>query len=106
MTNWNPARRRRTFTRRTRAGILAVARASHNLLLIGVAEALGPLIHDPHVEDFASSEIRDAVVRAHERVYQAIVDRDAAAAGRRMARHIHAYRSRIETVAPETVTIE
>jgi GntR family transcriptional regulator, transcriptional repressor for pyruvate dehydrogenase complex len=84
---------------------LAVARASHNHLLIGVAEALNPLIHDPHVENFASAEIRDAVVRAHERVYQAIVDRDAEAAGRRMARHIRAYRTRIETVAPETVTI-
>lgn len=85
---------------------LAVARASHNHLLIAVAEALGPLIHDPHVEDFASPEIRDAVIRAHERVYQAIADRDADAASRRMARHIRAYRARIEGVAPDTVTIE
>jgi GntR family transcriptional repressor for pyruvate dehydrogenase complex len=84
---------------------MAVARASHNHLLIGVAEALSPLIHDPHVEDFASLDIRDAVARAHERVYRAILDRDADAARRRMARHIGAYRSRIEAVAPETVTI-
>jgi GntR family transcriptional repressor for pyruvate dehydrogenase complex len=84
---------------------MAVARASHNHLLIGVAEALSPLIHDPHVEDFASPDIRDAVARAHERVYRAILDRDADAARRRMARHIGAYRSRIEAVAPETVTI-
>jgi GntR family transcriptional repressor for pyruvate dehydrogenase complex len=84
---------------------MAVARASHNHLLIGVAEALSPLIHDPHVENFASLDIRDAVARAHERVYQAIVDRDTDAARRRMARHIGAYRSRVEAVAPETVTI-
>lgn len=84
---------------------LAVARASHNHLLIAVAEALGPLIHDPHVEEFSSPEVRDAVVQAHARVYQAIVDRDAEAAGRRMARHIRAYRQRIEAVAPEAITV-
>ena len=85
---------------------LAVAHASHNLLLVAVAQALGPLIHDPHVEDFASPEIRDAVMRAHGRIHQAIVDRDADAAHRRMARHVRAYRTRIEAVAPKTVTIE
>lgn len=85
---------------------LGVARASHNLLLITVAEALGPLMHDPHVDNFASAEMRDAVLRAHERVHQAIEEQDAEAASRRMARHIRAYRARIETVAPKTVTIE
>jgi len=85
---------------------LAVARASHNPLLVAVAQALGPLIHDPHVADFASPEIRDAVMRAHARIHQAIVDRDAEAAHRRMARHVRAYRTRIEAVAPKTVTIE
>ena len=85
---------------------LAVARASHNLLLVAVAQALDPFIHNPHVEDFASPEIRDAVIHAHERIYQAIADQDAEAAHRRMTRHIRAYRVRIEMVAPKTVTIE
>jgi GntR family transcriptional regulator, transcriptional repressor for pyruvate dehydrogenase complex len=85
---------------------LAVARASHNPLLIAVAEALNPLLHDPHVSDFASSDIRDEVINAHDRVQQAIETGDPDAAMRRMARHIRAYRSRIETVAPKTVVIE
>lgn len=85
---------------------LTVARASHNPLLIAVAQALGPSLHDPHVEDFASAEIQQAVMQAHERVYRAIVERDSDAARRRMARHVQAYRARIEFVAPKTVTFE
>jgi DNA-binding FadR family transcriptional regulator len=84
---------------------LAVARASHNLLLIAVAEALGPHLHDPRVEDFASEDIRRSVLQAHGRVQEAIAARDSDAARRRMARHVGAYRARIEAVGPRTVTL-
>jgi DNA-binding FadR family transcriptional regulator len=82
---------------------LAVAQASHNALLIAVMQALGPRLHDPHVEDFISTEMRGIVVGAHARVQRAIVDRDVEAARRRMGRHLRAYRAKVEQVGPETV---
>ena len=82
---------------------LAVARASHNALLIAVMQALGPRLHDPHVEDFISPEMRKIVLGAHDRVQRALVEGDVEAARRRMARHLHAYRETVERVGPETV---
>jgi DNA-binding FadR family transcriptional regulator len=82
---------------------LAVARASHNALLIAVMQALGPRLHDPHVEDFISPEMRGVVAGAHARVQRAIVEGDVDAARRRMARHLRAYRDTVERVGPETV---
>lgn len=82
---------------------LAVARASHNALLIAVMQALGPRLHDPHVENFVSPEMRKVVINAHARAQRAIVDGDPEAARRRMARHLRAYRDTVEQVGPETV---
>ncbi|HLZ66381.1 MAG TPA: FCD domain-containing protein [Aliidongia sp.] len=82
---------------------LAVARASHNALLIAVMQALGPRLHDPHVDDFISPEMREVVNAAHARVHRAIVEGDVEAARRRMGRHLHAYRTKVEVVGPETV---
>jgi GntR family transcriptional repressor for pyruvate dehydrogenase complex len=82
---------------------LAVARASHNALLIAVIQALGPRLHDPHVDDFISPEMREVVIGAHARVQRAIIDGDVEAARRRMARHLRAYRMKVEQVGPETV---
>jgi DNA-binding FadR family transcriptional regulator len=84
---------------------LAVARASHNALLIAVMQALGPRLHDPHVDDFISPDMRQVVIGAHARVQRAIVEGDAEAARRRMARHLHAYRESVEQVGPETVVL-
>jgi DNA-binding FadR family transcriptional regulator len=84
---------------------LAVAHASHNALLIAVIEALGPRLHDPHVEGFISAEMQQVVVAAHARVQRAIVEGDIEAARRRMARHLRAYRDTVEQVGPETVVI-
>lgn len=94
-----------SFHRLNAAWHLAVARASHNLLLIAVAEALGPYLHDPRIDDFAADEIRESVLGAHGRVQAAILARDSDAARRRMARHVRAYRARIEQVGPKTVTL-
>jgi GntR family transcriptional regulator, transcriptional repressor for pyruvate dehydrogenase complex len=84
---------------------LAVASASHNPLLIAIKQSIGTMLHDPHVEDFASAEVRGAVLRAHERIERAIVDGDADAARRRMERHVKAYRTQILPVAPETIIL-
>ncbi len=83
---------------------LAIARASHNALLIAVMQALGPRLHDPHVKDFISPDMRRVVLGAHARVQRAIVEGDKEAARRRMARHLRAYRDTVEQVGPETVT--
>jgi DNA-binding FadR family transcriptional regulator len=82
---------------------LAVAHASHSALLIAFMEALGPRLHDPHVESFVTSAMRPDVLAAHARVQAAIVAGDAEAARRRMARHLAAYRDQVERVGPETV---
>ena len=72
---------------------LAVVRSSHNELLIAVMTALADAVHaGTNLEDFNSDEIRTAAVRVHDRVTDAIRDRDEAAAHRRMHRHLHAFR--------------
>jgi GntR family transcriptional repressor for pyruvate dehydrogenase complex len=84
---------------------LAVAAASHNLLLVAIMQSIGSLLHDPHVDNFTSREVRTAVIRAHDRVQRAIIDGDADAARRRMERHIKAYRAKVEPLAPEWITV-
>lgn len=83
----------------------AMARASHNPILMTVYDAFGPELLNPHVDGFVSAEIRAAVVQAVSRVEDAIVAGDAEAARRRMARHVLAYRASLERLAPKTVTL-
>ena len=73
-----------------------MAKASHNLLLIGIYEAFAEDLLNPNIEGYISSEIRSAVVRAVNHVQDAIIAGDAEAARRRMARHVEAYRASIE----------
>lgn len=82
-----------------------MADASHNIILIAVYDALGSRLLDPHVAGFASSSVRAAVVDAVETIEAAIVAGDAAAARRRMERHVRAYREQIEALAPPIVTL-
>jgi DNA-binding FadR family transcriptional regulator len=42
------------------------------------------------IENFATEEVRNVVLKAHRRILDAIVARDADAARRRMARHLAA----------------
>lgn len=84
---------------------LAVVRASHNELLIAFMAAISEAVHaGTDLENFNSDEVRTAVIRAHGRITDAIRAGDAAAAGRRMARHVHAYadqvRQRSSSAAP------
>ena len=78
----------------------AMAKASHNPLLIAIYEAFGADLLNPRIKGYVSDEIRGAVIRATHHVELAIIAGDAEAARRRMARHVAAYRASIEAVAP------
>ena len=69
-----------------------VVRASHNELLIAFISAVSQSVYvATDLEGFNSVEVRNAVIRAHRRVMDAIVERNGDAAGRRMHRHVAAY---------------
>lgn len=69
-----------------------VVRASHNELLIAFIGAISQSVYvATDVEGFNLVKVRDAVIRAHRRVMDAIVARDGDAAERRMGRHVAAY---------------
>ena len=71
----------------------AVARASHNELLVGFMNVLTRVIHDAtSSEAFDSSQVRASTVKVHRDILAAIVDGDADAARRRMARDVAAAR--------------
>jgi len=69
-----------------------VVRASHNELLIAFITAVSHSVYlASDVEGFSSPEVRNAVIRAHQQVLEAIKARDGDAAERRMGRHVTAY---------------
>lgn len=71
---------------------MAVVRASGNELLIAFASAISHSIYEAtDLEGFNSIEVRLAVIRAHQKVMDAIAARDGDAAARRMGRHVGAY---------------
>lgn len=70
-----------------------MAAASGNELLAAFMSAVAPEIREAtDLSDFNSAEVVEAAQHAHETVIDAIRHRDPAAARRRMARHVHAYR--------------
>jgi DNA-binding FadR family transcriptional regulator len=72
---------------------MAVARASHNDLLIGFMNVLSGVIDKATaIEAFDSPGVRAATLRIHQRILTAIVERDAETARRRMLRHVVAAR--------------
>src|SRR5271155_687814 len=71
---------------------VGVAVASHNELLIGFMSALSEAIYaGTENPAFVDTKVRAVASRAHRAITTAIRDRDAAAAGRRMRRHVHSY---------------
>jgi DNA-binding FadR family transcriptional regulator len=71
---------------------VAVAAASHNELLTGFMQALSRAIYTAtDTKRFTDSGVHDDTLRAHRSVTEAIRSSDAAAAARRMRRHVHAY---------------
>lgn len=72
---------------------IAIAKAGHNPLLTAFMKSIAAAISHPGGERDAqlSRDGRAALVKAHRRVVEAIVARDADAAERRMLRHLRAY---------------
>lgn len=70
---------------------VGVAVASHNELLTGFMAALSQAVYAGTAESFVDNRVRDLTGRAHRAITDAIRDGDAAAAGRRMRRHVHSY---------------
>ena len=72
---------------------MAVARASRNDLLIGFMDVLSnAILEATNDKAFNLSEVRQATVKAHRAILEAIARRDGPAARRRMARHVAAAR--------------
>ena len=66
--------------------------ASHNELLTGFMIALSEAIYaGTENAAFVDAEVRAITAKAHRSITAAIRDRDTAAAGRRMRRHVHSY---------------
>ncbi|HSA50934.1 MAG TPA: FCD domain-containing protein [Yinghuangia sp.] len=79
----------------------AVARAGDNELLIGFMSALSQAIYAAtDIAPFMDDEVRRVTARAHERIAEAIRDRDGAAAMRRMTRHICGFSHAVSRVDP------
>ena len=76
-----------------------VVRASHNELLIAFISAVSQAIYaDTDLDGFNSLDVRNAVIRAHRGVMDAIKTRDGDAAARRMGRHVTAYISDLQRI--------
>jgi GntR family transcriptional regulator, transcriptional repressor for pyruvate dehydrogenase complex len=77
-----------------------VVRASHNELLIAFISAVSQSVYvETDVEGFNSTAVRQAVIHAHQRVMDAILERDGDAAARRMERHVGAYIADVQKTA-------
>jgi DNA-binding FadR family transcriptional regulator len=85
---------------------LAVVRASHNELLVSFMNVLANAIHEvTESEVFDTANVREATLRIHRAILQAIVDGDADAARRRMARHVGAAREVALSEGPGQVAV-
>jgi DNA-binding FadR family transcriptional regulator len=79
----------------------ALAVASRNELLRAFMASIAGLIHESALsEHIDTGEVRRLVLKAHRSILQAIRQRDAEAARRRMERHVKAYSIRIHQVSP------
>lgn len=71
---------------------LAIARASHNELLIALMEAIAnPILDAAGYQQVTTAKIREAAKLAHTAILEAIVDQDADLAYQRMGKHLNAY---------------
>lgn len=86
----------RSFVKRNIEWHLAVARASHNPVLVSIYQVIGPGLLTPKTRGFATEQIRQNSIRAERLVLDAIIDRDGEVARRRMEKHIIAYNEQIE----------
>jgi DNA-binding FadR family transcriptional regulator len=82
---------------------IAVATATHNELIAAFMTALSRAIYtSTENETFIDAEVRRLTARAHSSITQAIEKGDAAAAARRMSRHVHTYAAAVAQVDKRT----
>jgi GntR family transcriptional regulator, transcriptional repressor for pyruvate dehydrogenase complex len=82
-----------------------VVKASHNELLIAFISAVSQSVYiETDLEGFNSKDVRNAVIHAHQRVMDAIRERDGDAAARRMERHVGAYVADVQKSAAAAVS--
>ena len=83
---------------------LAVVHASHNEMLVGFVNAISrELFRFTLMDVFGSDDVQAATVRSHVGIMAALRAQDAAAAERRMGRHMRAYVQAAQGVAPSPV---
>ncbi|MBI2527461.1 MAG: FadR family transcriptional regulator [Candidatus Rokubacteria bacterium] len=76
---------------------LAVARASRNQVLLRMTESLIDLVLRSTVRVDFTAELRDQMVRAHQRIFDAIRNHDAEGVARRMRRHLEGFTEYVES---------
>lgn len=82
---------------------LAVATASHNELLTGFMSALSDAIYSStENRAFVDDDVRRTTFKAHKTITDAIRSGDAAAAMRRMTKHVHGYAEAVVQVEERT----
>lgn len=86
---------------------IAIAAASHNELLRAFIVGLSSLIYKASaIENFATEDVRQVVMRAHRRILDAIEAKDAEAARRRMARHLAALTADVQAFPNAPLVLE
>jgi DNA-binding FadR family transcriptional regulator len=85
----------------------AIAAASHNELLRAFMVAISSMVYKASaIENFATEEVRSVVLKAHRRIFEAIAAQDAAAAERRMARHLAALTAAVKAFPSAPLVLE
>ena len=85
----------------------AIAAASHNELLRAFMLAISSMVYKASaIEDFATEDVRKVVIKAHRRILDAIVAKDADTARRRMARHLAALTAAVKAFPKAPLVIE
>lgn len=85
----------------------AIATASHNELLRAFMVAISSMIYKASaIENFATEDVRKVVLKAHRRILDAIVAKDADAARRRMARHLAALTAEVTAFPNAPLVLE
>ena len=85
----------------------AIAAASHNELLRAFMVGISNMVYKASaIENFATADVRQVVIKAHRRILDAIVAKDAEAAGRRMARHLAALTAAVKAFPSAPLVLE
>jgi DNA-binding FadR family transcriptional regulator len=85
----------------------AIAAASHNELLRAFMVGISNMVYKASaIENFATADVRQVVIKAHRRILDAIVAKDAQGAGRRMARHLAALTAAVKAFPTAPLVIE